>query len=75
MAASGAARRIIQSSKVALMTSHIPQIPDSVNVKCSDLKVGNPTPCRNKEHCCREAKAKHVPELCGQVNASAIYWK
>ena len=36
------------------------------------MKVGNPTPYRNKERCCREAEAKHLPELCGQVNASAI---
>ena len=52
--------------------SHFNQIPDTVGVTCSELKVENPTPYRNKEHCCREAEAKHLPELCGQVNASAI---
>ena len=52
--------------------SHFNQIPDTVGVTCSELKVGNSTPYRNKERCCREAEAKHLPELCGQVNASAI---
>ena len=32
----------------------------------------NPTPYRNKKHCCQAAKKRTLPELCGEVNATTI---
>ena len=52
----------------------IPQIPDnaSVTVECAELELLNPTPYRNKEHCCREAEHHTLPELCGEHSGFSI---
>ena len=55
---------------VSLFCSFL-QVPDTVSIEC-DLELLNPTPYRNKKHCCREAEKMALPELCGELNASSI---